>query len=149
MKIDELDKKILDELINNSRLSMSELGRRVNLSSPSVTERVRQMESFGIIKKNTVVVDYDKLGLPIQCIIEATVKNGDYKSFNAYIEKLPNVEFCYRIAGRACYLFKMHFDTFANAEKFIDEINPIAQTVTHFIFSQVSTNLKFTTDEEL
>lgn len=50
MKIDEIDKKIMDELCHNSRLSMSELGRRVNLSSPSVTERVRQMESFGIIK---------------------------------------------------------------------------------------------------
>ena len=54
MKIDDIDKKILDELHNNSRLSMSELGRRVNLSSPSVTERVRQMESFGIIKKYTL-----------------------------------------------------------------------------------------------
>lgn len=143
MKIDEIDKNILDELLNNSRLSMSELGRRVNLSSPSVTERVRQMESFGIIKKNTLVVDYEKLGLAIQCIIEATVKNGDYKSFKNYIENLPNVEFCYRIAGNACYMLKMQFDTLANAEKFIDEISPIAQTVTHFIFSQVSTNLKF------
>ncbi|MFJ8235414.1 Lrp/AsnC family transcriptional regulator [Ureibacillus sp. NPDC094379] len=148
MKIDDIDKKILDELHNNSRLSMSELGRRVNLSSPSVTERVRQMESFGVIKKNTLVIDYEKLGFPIQCIIEATVKNGDYKSFKSYIEKLPNVEFCYRIAGSACYMFKMQFETFANAEKFIDEVSPIAQTVTHFIFSQVPTNLKFNIDEE-
>ncbi|WP_412758715.1 winged helix-turn-helix transcriptional regulator [Lysinibacillus capsici] len=53
---------------------MSELGRRVHLSYPSVTERVRQMESLGIIKKYTLKVDYEKLGLPIQCIIEATVK---------------------------------------------------------------------------
>lgn len=146
MKIDEIDKKILDELHNNSRLSMSELGRRVNLSSPSVTERVRQMESFGIIKKYTLEVDYEKLGLPIQCIIEATVKNGDYKSFKNYIGKLPNVEFCYRIAGTACYMVKLQFETFAKAEKFIDEVNPYAQTVTHFIFSQISTNSKFTID---
>ncbi|GAB0168938.1 Lrp/AsnC family transcriptional regulator [Lysinibacillus sp. CTST325] len=142
MKIDDMDKNILDELHNNSRLSMSELGRRVNLSSPSVTERVRQMESFGIIKKYTLEVDYEKVGLPIQCIIEATVKNGDYKSFKNYIEKLPNVEFCYRIAGSACYMLKMQFETFAKAEKFIDEVNPIAHTVTHFIFSQVPVNLE-------
>ena len=146
MKIDDIDKKILDELNNNSRLSMSELGRRVNLSSPSVTERVRQMESFGIIKKYTLEVDYEKLGFPIQCIIEATVKNGDYKSFRNYIEKLPNVEFCYRIAGSACYMLKMQFETFAKAEKFIDEVNPFAFTVTHFIFSQVPTNLKINMD---
>lgn len=146
MKIDDIDKKILDELLNNSRLSMSELGRRVNLSSPSVTERVRQMESFGVIKKYTLEVNYEKLGLPIQCIIEATVKNGDYKSFKNYIEKLPNVEFCYRIAGSVCYMLKMQFETFDKTEKFIDEVNPIAHTVTHFIFSQVSTYLKINMD---
>lgn len=148
MKMDEIDRKILDELHNNSRLSMSELGRRVSLSSPSVTERVRQMESFGIIKRYTLEIDYEKLGLPIQCIIEATVKNGDYKFFKNYIQKLSNVEFCYRIAGNACYMLKMQFDNFSKAEQFIDEINPIAQTVTHFIFSQVQTNLRIHHDGE-
>ncbi|GAA0433085.1 MAG: Lrp/AsnC family transcriptional regulator [Bacillota bacterium] len=139
MKIDNVDRKILDELHKNSRLSMSELGRRVNLSSPSVTERVRQMESFGIIKSYTLEIDYEKLGLPIQCIIEATVKNGDYTSFKNFILKLPNVHFCYRIAGNACYMLKMHFENLSKAEKFIEEVNPYAQTVTHFIFSQVPT----------
>ncbi|WP_332634799.1 Lrp/AsnC family transcriptional regulator [Halalkalibacter flavus] len=139
MKIDDIDRKILDELHNNSRLSMSELGRRVNLSSPSVTERVRQMESFGVIKSYTLDIDYEKLGLPIQCIIEATVKNGDYKSFKNFIQKLPNVQFCYRIAGNACFMLKIHFETFSKAEQFIEEVNPYAQTVTHFIFSQVPT----------
>ena len=146
MRMDDIDMKIIDELNNNSRLSMSELGRRVNLSSPSVTERVRQMESFGVIKKYTLEVDYEKLGLPIQCIIEATVKNGDYKSFKNYIMKYPNVEFCYRIAGNACYMLKMHFETFAKAEEFIDAVSPLVQTVTHFIFSKVQTNIRFEMD---
>jgi Lrp/AsnC family leucine-responsive transcriptional regulator len=146
MKIDDIDKKILEELSKNSRLSMSELGRRINLFSPSITERVRQMESFGIIKKYTLEVDYEKLGLPIQCIIEATVKNGDYNSFKKYIEGLPNVEFCYRIAGNACYMLKMQFDTFAKAEEFIEAVNPYAHTVTHFIFSQVQTKLRINSD---
>ncbi|RKQ14441.1 Lrp/AsnC family transcriptional regulator [Ureibacillus endophyticus] len=142
MKIDDIDKKILVELSNNSRLSMSELSRRVHLSSPSVTERVRQMESFGIIKKYTLEIDYEKIGLPIQCIIEATVKNGDYKKFKNFIESLPNVEFCYRVAGNACYMLKMQFESFSKAEEFIDTVNPFAATVTHFIFSEVETNLK-------
>lgn len=146
MKIDEIDKKIIDELRKNSRLSMSELGRRVNLSSPSVTERVKQMESFGIIKKYTLEVDYEKLGYPIQCIIEATVKNGDYKRFTMFMEELPNVEFCYRVAGNACYILKMQFESFAKAEEFINTVNPIASTVTHFIFSQVPTHLKLDAD---
>ena len=143
MKIDEIDRKIIDQLRENSRLSMSELGRRINLSSPSVTERVRQMESFGIIKKYTLEVDYEKLGYPVQCIIEATVKNGDYQSFKKVIEDLHHVEFCYRLAGQACYMLKMQFESFSQAEEFINFINPYASTVTHFIFSQVETTLTF------
>ncbi|MBL5768173.1 Lrp/AsnC family transcriptional regulator [Heyndrickxia sporothermodurans] len=146
MQIDTIDKKIIDELSKNSRLSMSELGRRINLSSPSVTERVRRMESFGVIKRYTLEVDYGKLGLPIQCIIEATIKNGDYQSFKKYIEGLSNVEFCYRIAGNACYMLKMQFETFAKAEEFIDDVNPYAHTVTHFIFSKIETNLRIGSD---
>ena len=143
MKIDEIDRRIIDELSKNSRLSMSELGRRINLSSPSVTERVRRMESFGVINKYTIEVDYEKLGLPVQCIIEATVKNGDYK------EGLPNVEFCYRIAGNACYMLKMQFETFRNAEEFIENVNPYANTVTHFIFSQVHTNVILSSNDNM
>ncbi|WP_018922903.1 Lrp/AsnC family transcriptional regulator [Salsuginibacillus kocurii] len=146
MKIDDIDKRILDELHTNSRFSMRELGKRVNLSSPAVTERVRQMESFGIIKSYTLDIDYEKVGLPIQCIIEATVKNGDYHSFKSFIQHFPNVQFCYRIAGNACYMLKMHFDTFKKAEQFIEEVNPYAQTVTHFIFSQVPTTLRIDDD---
>ncbi|MBE4907634.1 Lrp/AsnC family transcriptional regulator [Bacillus luteolus] len=142
MKIDEIDRKIIDELKENSRLSMSELGRRINLSSPSVTERVRQMESFGIIKRYTLEIDYEKVGYPIECIVEATVKNGDYQSFKKLIEKLPNVEFCYRIAGNACYMVKLQFENFSKAEEFINTVAPYASTVTHFIFSKLETQLK-------
>ncbi|MFS0672111.1 Lrp/AsnC family transcriptional regulator [Ornithinibacillus sp. 179-J 7C1 HS] len=142
MKIDNIDKKIIQELSQNSRLSMRELGKRVNLSSPSVTERVKQMESFGIIKQYTVELDYEKIGFPIQCIIEATIKNGNYKQFINKIEHLPNVDFCYRIAGNACYMLKLQFRSFSEAEDFINDINPIATTVTHFIFSEVETTFK-------
>lgn len=138
MKIDEVDKKIIEELSKDSRLSMSKLGRRINLSSPSVTERVRRMESFGIIKGYTLKVDYEKLGLPIQCIIEVTIKNGEYHRFRRFIESLDNVEFCYRIAGNACFMVKMQFANFADVEQFIDKVNPYASTVTHFIFSEVT-----------
>ncbi|KON92531.1 AsnC family transcriptional regulator [Rossellomorea marisflavi] len=144
MKIDDIDRKILKELMQDSRLSMSELGRRINLSSPSVSERVKQMESHGVIESYTTKINHGKLGNDIQCIIEATVKNGDYKGFKKKIAEFPNVDFCYRIAGQACFMLKLHFATFAEAEAFIDHINPFAHTVTHFIFSEVETHTLFT-----
>ncbi|OLF90817.1 HTH-type transcriptional regulator LrpC [Bacillus paralicheniformis] len=137
MKIDDLDFKIIAELKKDSRLSMRELGRKISLSAPSVTERVRRLESFGVIKKYTLDIDYQKVGLPVSCIIEATVKNGEYERFKAYIERLPNIEFCYRIAGAACYMLKINAESLTQIEAFINETSPYAQTVTHVIFSEI------------
>lgn len=139
LKIDDIDRLLLHELTNDSRLSMSELGRRINLSAPSVGERVRRLESFGVIKGYTIDIDHELLGRPIQCLIEATVKNGNYEAFTQFLSQQSNVSFCYRISGSACYMLKMQFATFAEAEQFIDAAIPYAQTVTHFIFSEVKT----------
>ncbi|KKB74345.1 MULTISPECIES: Lrp/AsnC family transcriptional regulator [Bacillus] len=139
MNIDELDFKIIEELKKDSRLSMRELGRKINLSAPSVTERVRRLEAFGVIKQYTLDIDYQKIGLPVSCIIEATVKNGEYERFKAYIERLPNIEFCYRIAGAACYMLKINAENLEEVEAFINRTSPYAQTVTHVIFSEIKT----------
>ena len=50
MQLDRVDRKILNELYNDSRLSMRELAKRVNLSAPSTAERVRKLESEGVIQ---------------------------------------------------------------------------------------------------
>ncbi|MBU8788198.1 MULTISPECIES: Lrp/AsnC family transcriptional regulator [Bacillus] len=139
MNLDELDFKIIEELKKDSRLSMRELGRKINLSAPSVTERVRRLEAFGVIKQYTLDIDYQKIGLPVSCIIEATVKNGEYERFKAYIERLPNIEFCYRIAGAACYMLKINAENLEEVEAFINRTSPYAQTVTHVIFSEIKT----------
>ena len=52
MQLDRVDRKILNELYNDSRLSMRELAKRVNLSAPSTAERVRKLESEGVIQKH-------------------------------------------------------------------------------------------------
>lgn len=137
LKIDEIDRLILDELTKDSRLSMSELGRRINLSAPSVGERVRRLESFGVIKGYTIELDHDLLGQPIHCLIEATVKNGNYEAFTRFLQAYANIAFCYRVSGDACFLLKMRFNTFAEAEQFIDDAIPYAHTKTTFIFSEV------------
>ena len=137
MKIDDKDREILALLQKDSRQSMRELARKANMSPPAVTERVRQMESFGIIKGYFAEVDNRKIGYPIECLIEATVKNGEYEKFKDYIAKEENVDFCYRIAGKACFMLKIHCESLLQVEEFIERTIPYAQTVTHVILSEV------------
>ncbi|QZY85491.1 Lrp/AsnC family transcriptional regulator [Exiguobacterium acetylicum] len=141
MKIDLIDRQILNELALDSRLSMRSVAKRVNLSAPSVTERVRQIESYGLIKRYGLTINYEKLGSPIECLVEATIKEGRYDRFKKYIQQLSNVDFCYRISGDSCFMLKLHFQTFQEAEFFIEQIHPYAHTVTRFIFSEVDTRV--------
>ena len=67
--LDETGWHILQALQENARLSFSELGQRVGLSSPAVAERVRRMEDAGIIKGYHAEIDTAKVGYPITAII--------------------------------------------------------------------------------
>ena len=60
MNIDKLNWAILESLQDNARLSFSEIGRKVGLSSPAVAERVKKMEDAGIIKGYKTEVSYQK-----------------------------------------------------------------------------------------
>lgn len=135
--MDLIDEMIIEELKKDSRLTMSELGRRVHLSSPAVRERVRQLEEQQIIAAYTIKVNLKNIGYPISAIIEATIKNNRYTEFKQHISNYTNIDFCYRISGEACFMLKAHFANFEDAEQFIDQLLPLAQTKTNFIFSKV------------
>lgn len=137
MIIDATDKKILAELLENSRLSMRELAKKVNLSAPSVAERVRKLESEGIIGGYTIHIDYKKLGFGIDCFMEITLRKGEYEKFKQKIAENPMADFCYRIAGRACYIVKLRLQSLQELESFINEITIYAETVTHIALSEI------------
>jgi Lrp/AsnC family transcriptional regulator, leucine-responsive regulatory protein len=140
MKIDKVDLKILEELKKDSRLSMRELGRKINLSPPSVTERVKRLEDSGVIEGYTIQVNRKKLGFTLDCLMEITLKNGDYKRFKEFIEEHPRALFCYRIAGQACYMVMLTVTSLEEIEEFINEVSSFTTTLSHIVFSEVKIN---------
>ncbi len=107
--MDLTNQKILHLLEQNSKLSLSEIGKEVNLSTPSVRERIYKLIDSKIIERYTIDINYDALGFDINVLIEVTIKNNLYKDFKAFISVQNNVDFCYRISGDSCFIFKAHF----------------------------------------
>lgn len=144
MKFDEIDVEILNELSQDSRLSMRELGKKVNLSPPSVTERVRRLENDGIIKGYTIKVNRKELGFSLECIMEITVRNGDYERLKTFVRTHPRVLGCWRTAGRACYFVKICARDLGEIEEFVNQIASYTSPSTNIIFSEVEilTSLK-------
>ena len=140
MKEDSIDVRILRELQADSRISIRELSKRVNLSPPSVTERVRRLEDQGIIEGYTIRLNRKALGFPIECVIEVTMKNGQYEKFKSFIKDYRYSDWCYRIAGAACFIVKLSVPSLADIEQFVDAVSPYAMTQTSIVFSEVAVN---------
>jgi Lrp/AsnC family leucine-responsive transcriptional regulator len=87
LELDSYDTRILAELQADARLTMAELGRRVHLSQPAVTERVRKLESAGVITGYRATVDLAKLGYGIRAHIR--VGRAEYARVVKAIQQTP------------------------------------------------------------
>ena len=94
------------------------------------------MEDAGVIEKYTIKINKKKLGFTIDCIVEVTIKNGQYEKFRTFIKNYKHSEWGYRITGDGCFLIKLSVKTLSDIEDFINEILPYAYTKTFIAFSE-------------
>jgi len=134
--LDLTNENIINLLAKNSKLSLHEIGKEVNLSTPSVRERINKLIDSKIINRYTIDINYKALGYEINTIIEVEIKNNLYKDFTEFINNQSNIDFCYRISGESCFIFKAHFKNMADVESLIDKIQFFGHTKSHFIFSE-------------
>ena len=104
-EIDAYDSRILAELQRDARISMAELGRRVHLSQPAVTERVRKLELQGVIKGYRAAVDYQRLGYGIRAIVR--VGRVEYARVVKLIEQTPEVINAFNVTGEDSWILEI------------------------------------------
>ena len=109
-ELDAHDTRILAELQADARLTMAELGRRVHLSQPAVTERVRKLEAAGVITGYRALLDPQKLGRAHVAFVEVRLsdtREAALQAFNRAVLAVPEIEECHMIASRFDYLLKV------------------------------------------
>ncbi len=110
LELDDTDRRILNELIANARIPISELARRVSLSKTPVAARIRQMEEAGLITGYRALLSPIKLGMSHVTYVEVRLDDTREKAlraFNEAVRAVPEVEECYMIAGGFDYLIKI------------------------------------------
>jgi len=139
--LDETDWQLLQELQKNARLSFSELGQRVGLSSPAVAERIRKMEDAGIIKGYHAEVNIAKLGYPVMAIIRMTSvirpdrTGNSCKQVNSIVAEFPEVIESYRVTGSDIVIMKVIATSVEHLEEIIDRLSELGQTSTSVVLS--------------
>lgn len=121
-QLDRIDRKILRILQEDGRISFTELGNRVGLSTTPCTERVRRLEREGIITGYYARLDPHRVEASLLVFVEVSLayKSGDiFEEFRRAALRLPNVLECHLVSGDFDYLLKARISEMASYRKLL------------------------------
>lgn len=96
--LDETDLAILELLQTDGRLSLSELGRRIGMSAMAVSDRIDRMADMQVIEGFTVVINKERIGLPLHAFIVADrITPEKRRELDRIIQEMPQISAAYRV----------------------------------------------------
>ncbi len=133
LALDDVDRQIIGELAQDARISFAELGRRVSLSSPAVTERVRRLEQTGVITGYRAEIDPRALGYSITAIVRVKPAVRQLSKIAALAAGIPQIEECLRITGEDCFYMKLHLGSIEELPSVLDQFLLYGETTTSIV----------------
>lgn len=139
--IDEIDRRIVAELLEDGRLSLAELGERVSLSSPAVKRRVDRLRERGVITGFTAIVDPAALGQRTEAFVEVhCAANMSPIALRETLASEPEVVAAYTVTGDADALIQLRANDVAHLEATVEHIRTkpgIERTKTIIVLSRL------------
>ncbi|HEY7630211.1 MAG TPA: Lrp/AsnC family transcriptional regulator [Thermoleophilaceae bacterium] len=132
---DETDRKLLEELQTDARVSVAELGRRVGLSAPSVADRMRRLEETGVIRGYRTEIDPRALGYDLGAVIRIRPHARQIPKVAQIATDTPEVVECQRITGDDCFFMRLYVRDVEHLEEVLDRFTPFGQTTTSIVQS--------------
>jgi Lrp/AsnC family leucine-responsive transcriptional regulator len=122
-QLDQIDLQILKELQKNARMQRNHLAEIVNLSVPSVSERMRKLEEKELIEGYYAVLNEELFGFDITAYIFVEVENSNkYPDFVRHVLKLPEVLECHSITGDGSHIVKVRTKSTTTFERLLTKI---------------------------
>lgn len=131
--LDDTDRQIVGELARDGRVSFAELGRRVSLSSPAVTERVRRLEQIGVITGYRAEIDPRALGYQLTAIVRVKPAVRQLSKIAELAADIPQIEECLRITGEDCFYMKLHLGSIEELPSVLDRFLLYGETTTSIV----------------
>lgn len=132
-ELDRLDIAILEALQENARTPLSEVGRRVGLSQPATSERVKRLEDRGILAGYTARLDAAALGLGMMAIIRLKTTHEHIKPALKAFAEMPHIIEVHRLTGEDCFLLKVLVPTPGQLETIVDTIARFGAVTTSLV----------------
>jgi DNA-binding Lrp family transcriptional regulator len=143
----DLDIEILKKLTEDSRISLRQLAKELDVGSPvTIKKHVEDLEKNGVIIDYGAKINFEKLGYEIMAIIEITISKGKMFEVEEKIAENPNVFGVYDITGTYDALILARFKTRDELSKMIKEIHKspnVERTNTHFVLNTIKEGISF------
>ena len=143
--MDNIDKKILIELQKAGRESASNIAEKINVSVPTITERIRKLKESGVIVGFQAVIDPSKIGFDVSAII--TIISGSsqyYKKVTIEAEKTPEVVKCFSTTGNGSHTLLVTTKNSNTLEELLRKIQSwpgVTRTETQIILSSYKSGI--------
>jgi len=105
--LDDKDLAIIEALQADGRVPLSELGRKIGLSQPAMSERVKRLEDRGVIAGYGARISPQALGLGMMAIVRLKTTHEHIRACLKKFAELPNVIEVHRVTGEDCFILKV------------------------------------------
>ena len=145
MNLDELDKKIIKNLLVDARSSSRQLALKLGISTVTILSRIKKLESQKIIKGYTAILDHEKIGYELTAIIEILAKKGKIIDLEYELSKIENICAVYDITGTTDTMVIAKFkgrDELSNFVKQISSKPNVDNTITHLVLNTIKEDFR-------
>lgn len=143
-EVDEIDRRIIGQYMTDARQSYHQVAKKIGVAVSTVQARTRKLESEGIIKGYSAILDYDKLGLTVTAITEVTTVGGKLTEIEKKLSQMQQASAVYDVAGTTDAIIIGKFKSTGELSKFaktIQAIPNVTGTETHIVLSIIKEEL--------
>jgi Lrp/AsnC family leucine-responsive transcriptional regulator len=132
---DRKNLELLRLLQKRPRAPISELARRIGMSSPAVKERVLRLQESGILEGYRLELNPKELGYQVMAFVRIRPLPGHVNKIIELIQSIPQVTECHRITGEDCLILTMYVKEISNLNRVLDRLLAHGQTTTSIVQS--------------
>ena len=133
--LDDTDRALLAALAEDARQPVSELARRVGLSAPSTADRLRRLDTQGVIERFTVQLDPRALGYTLQAIVRVKPLPGQLHLVEDVLRRIPEFVECDKVTGDDCFICRLYLRSTDQLDEILSKVTERAETSTAIVKS--------------
>lgn len=135
MELDKKDRLILEALQRDARQSLSALGKRIGLSQPAMSERVRKLEEAGVIEGYGARINLQAVGVGLQAFIRIQTTHASIRKYQDLFEAMPEVLEAHRLTGDDCFIVRCAIAEPRDLERVVDALAAHGSVTTSLVLS--------------